>query len=225
MIELKNVTKTYDPGGKEVRAIQNLSLQIHHGEFVSIMGPSGSGKSTLLHLIGALDRLTSGEIFIQNQELHKLNDNELSLFRRRHVGFIFQSFNLLPTLTALENVTLPLLLDGKSLSSITPKAEALLEKVRLNMRKNHRPDELSGGEMQRVAICRALVHDPTLILADEPTGNLDSKTGEEILKLLQTLQKDRRCTVVMVTHDERAAQYGDRVIRLRDGQLEVPLEV
>ncbi|MBI4209323.1 MAG: ABC transporter ATP-binding protein [Deltaproteobacteria bacterium] len=221
MIELKNVTKIYDPGGKEVRAIQNLSLQIQSGQFVSIMGPSGSGKSTLLHLIGALDRLTSGEIFIQNQELHKLNDNELSLFRRRHVGFIFQSFNLLPTLTALENVTLPLLLDGKSLSSIIPKAEALLEKVRLNTRKNHRPDELSGGEMQRVAICRALVHDPTLILADEPTGNLDSKTGGEILQLLQTLQKDQRCTVVMVTHDERAARYGDRIIQLRDGQLEV----
>ena len=225
MIELRNVTKIYDQGGKEVHAIWDLSLQIDSGEFVSVMGPSGSGKSTLLHLIGALDRLSSGEIVIQNQGIHKLNDDQLSLFRRQRVGFIFQSFNLLPTLTALENVTLPLLLDGKPLSSIIPKAATLLEKVGLSSRKDHRPNELSGGEMQRVAICRALIHDPILILADEPTGNLDSKTGEQILGLLQTLQKDRCCTVVMVTHDKQAARYGHRIIHLRDGKLEDSLQV
>src|SRR5574337_505974 len=218
MIELKNAGKKYQQGTREVHALRNVSLFIKKGEFLSIMGPSGSGKSTLLNLIGGLDQPSSGEIFIDGKPLHGIGDNELTLIRRKRVGFIFQFFNLLPVLTAVENVSLPLLLDGAPLSAIRPKAIALLEKVGLGVRAEHRPEQLSGGEMQRVAIARALITNPAVLLADEPTGNLDSHTSEEIFLLLKSLNEQGQ-TIVMVTHDPKAAAYGSRIITLKDGAL------
>ncbi|MCX5870327.1 MAG: ABC transporter ATP-binding protein [Deltaproteobacteria bacterium] len=218
MIELKNAGKQYRQGGREIVALRDISLHIGQGEFLSIMGPSGSGKSTLLNLMGGLDQPTSGEVFINNRPLHNISDNELTLIRRRHVGYIFQFFNLLPLLTAAENVGLPLLLDGIPFSKIKPMAVALLEKVGLGQRIEHRPEQLSGGEMQRVAIARALITTPAVILADEPTGNLDSHTSEEIFLLLKALN-DQGQTIVMVTHDSKAAAYGTRIITLKDGAL------
>jgi putative ABC transport system ATP-binding protein len=188
------------------------------------MGPSGSGKSTLLNLIGGLDQPSSGEIFIDSRPLHGISDDELTLIRRRRVGFIFQFFNLLPILTAAENVGLPLLLEGMSYSVIKPKAVALLEQVGLGARIEHRPEQLSGGEMQRVAIARALVMDPAVLLADEPTGNLDSHTSEDIFLLLKSLN-ERGQTIVMVTHDPKAAAYGSRIITLKDGALSEDISI
>jgi putative ABC transport system ATP-binding protein len=218
MIEIRNAGKKYQQGAREVHALRDVSLSITSGEFLSIMGPSGSGKSTLLNLIGGLDQPTSGEIFMDGRPLHGISDDELTLIRRRRVGFIFQFFNLLPILTAIENVSLPLLLDGVPFSRIRPKAVQLLEQMGLGERTEHRPEQLSGGEMQRVAIARALITEPAVLLADEPTGNLDSHTSEEILMLLSNLN-DKGQTIVMVTHDSKAAAYGSRVITLRDGAL------
>jgi putative ABC transport system ATP-binding protein len=218
MIELRKANKVYHQGLKEIQALRNLTLSIGKGEFLSIMGPSGSGKSTLLNLIGGLDQPTSGEVFIQGTPLHGISDDELTLIRRRQVGFIFQFFNLLPILTAAENVSLPLLLEGLPFSRVKPKAEALLAKVGLAERTEHRPEQLSGGEMQRVAIARALVTNPAVLLADEPTGNLDSKTSAEIFRLLTGLHADGQ-TIVMVTHDPSAAAHGTRTITLKDGSL------
>ncbi|MEW6288390.1 MAG: ABC transporter ATP-binding protein [Thermodesulfobacteriota bacterium] len=216
MIELRNAGKTYQQGSREVRALRDVSFVINKGEFLSIMGPSGSGKSTLLNLMGGLDQPTSGEVFIDSRPLHGITDNELTLIRRRRVGYIFQFFNLLPLLTAEENVGLPLLLDGLPFSEVKPRAAALLDKVGLKERAEHRPEQLSGGEMQRVAIARALITGPAVILADEPTGNLDSHTSEEIFLLLKSLN-DQGQTIVMVTHDPKAAAYGSRIITLKDG--------
>src|SRR5512142_1615199 len=216
MIVLKNVTRTYTHGIREIRALRGVTLRIDAGEFLSVMGPSGSGKSTLLNLIGGLDQPTSGEIFIDNRPLHGISDDELTLIRRRRVGFIFQFFNLLPVLTAAENVALPLLLEGMPFSSVRPKAEALLSKMGLAQRVEHRPEQLSGGEMQRVAIARALITGPAVLLADEPTGNLDSRTSQEIFGLLKGLHHEGQ-TIVMVTHDQKAASYGTRVVTLKDG--------
>jgi putative ABC transport system ATP-binding protein len=182
------------------------------------MGPSGSGKSTLLNLIGGLDQPTSGEIFIDDRPLHGISDDELTLIRRRRIGFIFQFFNLLPILTAVENVGLPLLLEGVPFARIKPKAVSLLEQVGLGARSEHRPEQLSGGEMQRVAIARALITEPAVLLADEPTGNLDSHTSEDIFLLLASLNEKGQ-TIVMVTHDPKAAAYGTRIITLKDGIL------
>jgi putative ABC transport system ATP-binding protein len=218
MIELLNASKTYHQGEQEVRALYDVTFRIETGEFLSIMGPSGSGKSTLLNLIGGLDQPTAGEIFIDGSPLHGISDDELTLIRRRKVGFIFQFFNLLPILTAVENVGLPLLLDGVPFSRIREKAVHLLESVGLGARTEHRPEQLSGGEMQRVAIARALITDPAVLLADEPTGNLDSHRSEEILELLKNLNRTGQ-TIVMVTHDSRAASFGTRIIRLKDGSL------
>lgn len=218
MIEAVNACKTYRQGEREVHALRKVSLRIAKGEFLSIMGPSGSGKSTLLNLIGGLDQPSSGEIFIDGRPMHGIPDNELTLIRRRRVGFIFQFFNLLPVLSAVENVGLPLLLDGVPFAEIRPKAVALLDQVGLGNRIEHRPEQLSGGEMQRVAIARALITEPAVLLADEPTGNLDSHTGEEILMLLAGLNA-RGQTIVMVTHDSRAAACGTRIITLKDGSL------
>ncbi len=203
-----------------VEALKGVSLDIGSGQFVSIMGPSGSGKSTLLHLMGGLDRPTSGNVIFENKSIDQLNDHDLSLFRRRKLGFIFQFFNLLPTLSAIENVALPRLLNGESINSIRPKAEELLKMMGLQNRMDHKPDQLSGGEMQRVAIARALIADPLMIFADEPTGNLDSKTGESVLKLMQELVRQHGKTIVMVTHDPKAASYGTRLIKLKDGLLD-----
>jgi putative ABC transport system ATP-binding protein len=218
MIELKDVTRTYRHGEKEIQALSNITLSIRTGEFLSVMGPSGSGKSTLLNLIGGLDQPSLGEIFIDGTPLHGISDDELTLIRRRHVGFIFQFFNLLPILTAAENVGLPLLLEGIPFAKIKPKADLLLQRVGLRDRTEHRPEQLSGGEMQRVAIARALIANPAVLLADEPTGNLDSRTSEDIFRLLTGLHREGQ-TIVMVTHDQTAAAHGTRTITLRDGSI------
>src|SRR5437667_7680773 len=218
MLEAVDVTKHYPQGRRIVRALQGVSLRIEAGEFVSIMGPSGSGKSTLMHLLGALDTPTTGEVFFQGRGLHTLPDRELALLRRTRIGFVFQFFNLLPTLNAVENVALPLLLAGQRRSRALEPAYAGLERVGLCDRAPHYPDELSGGEMQRVAIARALVIEPEAVLCDEPTGNLDSATSKEILKLLRNLPEPAKRSVVMVTHDAEAAGFGDRIVYIRDGK-------
>ncbi len=217
-IELRNVGKTYRRGTREIRALRDVSLAVGTGEFLSVVGPSGSGKSTLLNLMGGLDQPSAGEIFINGLPLHGISDDELTLIRRRRIGFIFQFFNLLPILTAAENVGLPLLLDGIPFSRVRPAADVLLRKMGLGARTEHRPEQLSGGEMQRVAIARALITEPTVLLADEPTGNLDSRTAAEILALLQGLHAEGQ-TIVMVTHDRQAAGCGTREITLQDGEV------
>jgi putative ABC transport system ATP-binding protein len=219
MIHVDNVTKTYRQGRTGVRALDGLSLCIERGEFVAVMGPSGSGKSTLLHLIGGLDVPDSGEILVGGERLSDLSDYELTLFRRRRVGFVFQFFNLLPTLTAEENVALPLLLDRKPTREMQQRVGEMLELVGLAERRHHRPDALSGGEMQRVAIARALVVEPILVLADEPTGNLDSRTGDDILQLITESSRERQQTVILVTHDARAAAHANRIVTLCDGSV------
>lgn len=220
MMELVEVTKTYRQGRRSVEAVRGVSLRITAGEFVSIMGPSGSGKSTVLQLLGALDTPTTGKAFFDGQDLQELSDRQRSLLRRDRIGFIFQFFNLLPTLTALENVALPLLLAGESRRLATRQARIALAAVGLDDRTSHFPEELSGGEMQRVAIARALIAEPDAILCDEPTGNLDSATSKEILSLLRTLPETGTRAVVMVTHDPTAAAYGDRIIHIRDGVVD-----
>jgi putative ABC transport system ATP-binding protein len=217
--ELQEVTKHYQQGTRVVQALRGVSLGIASGEFVSIMGPSGSGKSTLMHLLGALDQPTSGRVLFMGRDLNRMSDRELSELRRTRIGFIFQFFNLLPTLTAEENVALPLLLSGQRRSRALGPAHEVLERVGLKERASHYPDQLSGGEMQRVAIARALVIEPDAVLCDEPTGNLDSQTSAEILKLLRSLPEPGRRCVVMVTHDAEAARYGDRILHIRDGLL------
>src|SRR5271155_5372081 len=220
MMEAKDVTKHYPQGSRIVKALQGVSLRIEAGEFISIMGPSGSGKSTLMHLLGALDTPTSGEVYFQDRPLHKMSDRELAALRRNRIGFVFQFFNLLPTLKAVENVALPLLLSGYSRAKALKPAYEGLERVGLRERAEHFPDEMSGGEMQRVAIARALVIEPEAVLCDEPTGNLDSQTSEEILKLLRSLPELGKRSVVMVTHDAHAATFADRIVHLRDGCIE-----
>ncbi len=220
MIRLIDVHKLYRQGRNEIRALAGVSLDIPKGQFAVIMGPSGSGKSTLLHLIGGLDRPTQGEVLVDGRIVSQMPDDEVTLYRRTKIGFVFQFFNLLPTLTAIENVMLPLILDGQSTTPAVSRAEMLLERVGLKSRKDHLPEELSGGEMQRVAIARALAFQPSILLVDEPTGNLDSKSGEAILGLLREINQREGCTVVMVTHNREAASYGDRIVYLRDGVAE-----
>jgi len=220
MIRCLDVRKVYRQGDNEITALAGISLEILKGSFTVIMGPSGSGKSTLLHLIGGLDRPSGGELFVDGQPLGQMADDEVTLFRRTKVGFVFQFFNLLPTLTALENVTLPFVLDGISKSEADRRARSALDKVGLATRIDHLPEELSGGEIQRVAVARALAFDPPILLADEPTGNLDSKSGEAILSLLRDINREKNCTVIMVTHSAEAASYGQRIIFLRDGWVD-----
>jgi putative ABC transport system ATP-binding protein len=219
MMELVDVTKVYDTGRTPVHAVRGVSLRIAAGEFVSIMGPSGSGKSTLMHLLGALDTPTSGRALFQGCDLQELSDRERSRFRRTKIGFVFQFFNLLPTLTAAENVALPLFLEGQARGRALQQATLSLERVGLGHRAEHYPEELSGGEMQRVAVARALVLEPEAVLCDEPTGNLDSTNSREILNLLRSLPQSGRRSVVMVTHDPQAAAYADRLIHIRDGLI------
>ncbi len=219
ILQTKGLQKKYHVGEVDVDALRGVDFVVKEGEFVAIMGPSGSGKSTLLHLLGGLDAPTGGEISLGGKPLAQLTDDEITLVRRRQVGFIFQFYNLLPTLTAAENVALPFLLDGKQIKDHTAKIDELLRLVGLGDRKNHKPNQLSGGQQQRVAIARAFVNDPKIVLADEPTGNLDSKSGTSILELLRNTCKDLHTTVVMVTHDPRAASYADRVVFLSDGQI------
>ena len=220
MIRLINVHKIYQQGRNKITALAGLSLDIQKGEFAAVMGPSGSGKSTLLHLIGGLDRPTEGQVLVDGRIISQMVDDEATLFRRTRIGFVFQFFNLLPTLAAVENVMLPLILDGRSSAESNLRAQTLLERVGLEGRRDHLPEELSGGEMQRLAIARALAFNPPILLADEPTGNLDSKNGAAVLELLRQINTEQRCTVVMVTHNQEAAGYGDRIVHLRDGMIE-----
>jgi putative ABC transport system ATP-binding protein len=208
----------YRQGHRELCALDGVSLDFRRREFVVIMGPSGSGKSTLLHLAGGLDVPTSGQVSIDGQETQALDDTALTLLRRRSVGFVFQFFNLIPSLTIVQNASLPAMLNGGRVEAARLRSIELLRRVGLGDRLEHFPEELSGGEMQRVAIARALITEPPVILADEPTGNLDTATGIGVLRLLQEIARER--TVVIVTHDERAAAYGTRVVKLRDGKLE-----
>ena len=200
-------------------ALDGVSFNVENGEYVAIMGPSGSGKSTLLHLLGGLDNPTSGEVLLGGQPLSQMTDDQIARLRRQKVGFIFQFYNLLPTLTAAENVALPLLIDGKLLPAVRQQVNGLLELVNLSDRADHRPDQLSGGQQQRVAVARAFVNQPEIVLADEPTGNLDSRAGTSILELLRRICKEMGATIVMVTHDARAASYADRVVFLKDGKV------
>ncbi len=217
-IEFRDVRKLYQQGRRQIAALDGATLLVEPGEFVAVTGPSGSGKSTLLHLAGALDLPTSGQVLIDGRDSSQMSDDDLSILRRQHVGFVFQFFNLIPTLSVLENTALPGFLSKRGRAEVTGRAESLLERVGLNDRAAHLPEELSGGEMQRVAIARALINDPQLLLADEPTGNLDSATGAQILDLLRELQNER--TIVIVTHDAGAARVARRTIRLKDGRIE-----
>jgi putative ABC transport system ATP-binding protein len=218
MIQMTNVSKTYGDAGT-VKALINLSMVVEQGERVAVMGPSGSGKSTLLNLICGLDEPTSGSIKLEGVELASLDDDHRTRLRREKLGMIFQTFNLLPTLTAIENAALPLRLQGLRRRETEERAMAMLERVGLKSRAHHRPDELSGGERQRVAIARALIFRPPILLGDEPTGNLDSATGEEILRLLDDLHCEYNNTILLVTHNDLAAAFCDRILTLRDGQF------
>lgn len=219
VLEAKTLRKVYQLGNHSVNALDGVDFLVQKGEFVAIMGPSGSGKSTLLHLIGGLDLPTEGEVTLAGQALSLLNDKQITLLRRHHVGFVFQFFNLLPTLTTEENITLPLLIDGKNARQYQERLDTLLNLVGLSERHKHKPDQLSGGEQQRVSLARALITEPEILLADEPTGNLDSKTGISIMELLRLSRDELGQTIVVVTHDPRAASYADRVVFLRDGKI------
>ena len=217
MIELINIYKTYHMGKVDVKALQDISLKIAPGEFVAIMGPSGSGKSTLMHILGLLDRPDTGEYYLGKKKINALSDEELSAIRNRLAGFVFQQFHLLPRMTALENAELPLIYAGKR--ELKHTAKERLKEVALSDRMDHRPNELSGGQQQRVAIARSLVNDPLIIFADEPTGNLDSKTSEEIMVLFEEIHKNGN-TIIVVTHEEDIAQHAHRIVRLKDGMIE-----
>lgn len=220
MIELKDITKVYKTGKYETHALAGVSFRIESGEFVAIMGPSGSGKSTLMHIIGALDSPTAGKYILDGEDVSELSDDELSEIRRDKIGFIFQAFNLLPRATVLRNVSLPLVYANVAPEERDERAgKALLAAGLTEERWHHKSNEISGGQMQRVAIARALVNDPSLILADEPTGNLDSKTGEVVLDTFQKLNKDHGHTIILITHEEYVAEHADRIIALKDGRI------
>jgi putative ABC transport system ATP-binding protein len=219
LIETRDLWKTYVMGDEEIHALRGVSIEIQRGEYVAIMGPSGSGKSTLMNLIGCLDTPTKGSYLLNEKEVAAMNDDELARIRNEEIGFVFQTFNLLPRATALHNVELPLVYAGVSGKARQDRAKLALEKVELTSRSSHRPNELSGGQRQRVAIARALVNDPSILLADEPTGNLDSKTGNEIMALFARLHEGGN-TIILVTHEPDIAAYAHRVIYIRDGQVE-----
>jgi len=219
MIELVNVTKKYRVGIHEILALDNINLKIEDEEFVAVMGPSGSGKSTLLYLIGCLDRPTNGKVLIDGLDTSTLSDKELTELRRNKIGFIFQQYYLIPTLTALENVELPMVFKNTSKTKMKKKAEELLALVGLEDKKDRKPNELSGGEQQRVAIARALANDPSILLCDEPTGNLDTKSGEVVMNIIKELNMNKGVTVVLVTHNQSLSKYANRVIKLRDGRI------
>jgi len=219
VINLKNIVKNYKVGTQIVRALRSVSLSIEEGEYVAIMGASGSGKSTLMNVIGCLDTPTSGEYVLNNQKVSDLSDDELAEIRNRKIGFVFQTFNLLPRNTALENVMLPLIYAGVKKTERIKKAERMLVDVGLADRVEHKPNELSGGQRQRVAVARALINNPAILLADEPTGNLDSKISEEIMQLFAEIHKKGN-TIILVTHEEEIAEHAHRIIRLKDGEIE-----
>ena len=217
-IDIQSVTKIYKTGKTEFKALSNVTLRVRKGEFIAIMGPSGSGKSTLMNIIGCLDRVTSGRIVLEGEDLSGLNDGQLAEIRSRKVGFIFQKFNLVPTMTAVKNVALPMVFRGTSKASRESQSKELIRKVGLTHWMSHRPAELSGGQQQRVAIARALANNPSIILADEPTGNLDSKTGEQIMELLTELNKEGK-TILLVTHALALTKYTSRVVTMQDGEI------
>lgn len=219
IVQLENLTKVYGQGETAVSALKNVNLTINAGEFVAVMGPSGCGKSTLLHLVGGLDKPSDGKVLLNGQDVSQMGDTQLTEVRRRQIGFIFQFFNLIPVLTAVENAALPLVLDGVGQNEAHTKAKNWLQKVGLSDRASNRPDQLSGGQQQRVAIARALTSEPNLVLADEPTGNLDSRTADEIAGLLRQVADEWGRAVLMVTHDPRIAAYSDRIIFLKDGTV------
>ena len=217
LIEVKNLCKVYGSGETKVEALKNINLNIEQGEFVAIVGPSGSGKSTLLHLLGGVDKPSSGEVIIKGESIYKLKEKELSILRRRKLGFVFQFFNLIPVLTAEENIEMPVLLDGNKIDK--KYMNELLKLLGLEERRNHHPSELSGGQQQRVSIGRALANKPSIILADEPTGNLDSKNSKEVLELLKYCSKKYNQTLILITHDVNIAKSADRVVTIEDGQI------
>lgn len=220
IIRTTNLCKSFIMGEEKLDILKDVNLTIERGEFVSIMGPSGSGKSTLLYLLGGLDKPTSGDIFIGGKAILNLKDAEESAMRRRDIGFVFQFYNLIPNLNVEENIMLPLLLDGKKMKDHKKDLDEILEIVSLSDRRGHTPRELSGGQQQRVAIARSLINDPELIMADEPIGNLDSKTGLEIMALFKRINKEKQKTIIQVTHDNHAATYGSRIIHIMDGKVE-----
>ncbi len=219
LIELKKVKKYYEMGDETVKALDGINVQIKKGDFIAIVGPSGSGKSTMMNMIGALDLATEGEIYLDNEDIEDMDESELAQIRGRKIGFVFQTFNLIPTLTASENILLPMIFQEVSEEEQKDRLDEILKKVQLEHRKTHLPNELSGGERQRVAIARALANNPDVILADEPTGNLDSKTGKEIMKIFSDLNK-QGTTIILVTHDPTLTKYASKILKLKDGKLE-----
>lgn len=217
ILRVENLTKTYEQGSNQVKALDNISFSVDKGEFVAIIGPSGSGKSTLLHIIGGVDKATSGKVYIDSTDIYSLNETNLAIFRRRQVGLIYQFYNLIPVLNVEENITLPMLLDGKK-----PDMDHLNEVLtilKLENRVNHLPNQLSGGQQQRVSIGRAIINNPAIVLADEPTGNLDSKNSQEIMELLKEANRRNNQTLIVITHDEKIALQADRVITISDGKI------
>jgi len=217
ILRVENLTKYYGEGENKVKALDGISFSVNKGEFVAIIGPSGSGKSTLLHLLGGVDKPTSGKVYINNVDVYKQNDSRLAIFRRREVGLIYQFYNLIPILNVKENITLPLLLDSKQVNE--ERLNEILTTLNLADRVNHLPNELSGGQQQRVSIGRALINAPAILLADEPTGNLDSKNGQEIVEFLKLSNKKYKQTLIVITHDEKIALQADRIISIEDGKI------
>lgn len=217
ILRIQNLTKIYGSGDTEVRALNNVSFSVQKGEFVAIVGPSGSGKSTLLHILGGVDRPTDGKVFIEGNDIYALNENNLAVFRRRQIGLIYQFYNLIPVLNVEENITLPLLLDGRKVDRAY--RQKLIDTLGIAERLTHLPNQLSGGQQQRVSIGRALVNNPAIVLADEPTGNLDSKNSAEIVELLKYFNRENRQTLIIITHDERIALQADRIIAIEDGRI------
>ena len=217
ILEISHLTKVYGSGQTEVRALDDVSFSVKKGEFVAIVGPSGSGKSTLLHILGGVDRATSGNVVIDGTDITALNENKLAIFRRRQIGLVYQFYNLIPILTVRENLTLPMLLDGRKPAGLA--VDEMVRKLGLEDRLGHLPNELSGGQQQRVSIGRALIHNPALLLADEPTGNLDSENSRQIVSLLRDFNQNYKQTILIITHDERIALSADRVIAIEDGRI------
>ncbi len=221
VISVRDLTKVYVVGEVQVRALRGVSVDVEHGEFVSVTGPSGSGKSTFMHILGCLDKPTSGQYFLEDKDVSRLSKNDLARIRNHQIGFVFQGFNLLPRTSALENVELPLLYNGKSIRGSVRHKRAMdaLSAVGLSERAHHHPNQLSGGQQQRVAIARALINEPSILLADEPTGNLDTRTSIEVMDIFQKLNIERKITVLLITHEQDIAEYGARIIAFRDGKI------